>query len=378
MAVASGVNNYVTENSISGGAGNPALFLLALDKQAGSPWIPSDNYFKITVPVDSTSSATNATGLINFKPLLGFNGVTEKIYMGDLHGKVWKLDFASINVTGPMDWNMGKLSSFNSGSTGSPVPYPLYVARTAAGALQPITMAPLLAAGPVTAGLATTIVGFGTGKYMEAGDKTSTFQNSFYAVFDNGTPTSDGGGTVNGAISNRSRLQPGSADVNTLKVTVAAFKFGRATTNTPVGTPPLRSGWYFDFPVSGERIISSGSILGNNFLLSSLIPASAGAVGSCTAGGGSGNSYELNIDSGNGGFEKSTVGLLGETLMLKVSEVNDTSDSAGKGIKTTAYQKIRIGSSGSSVSADKLTDSVFNRRLTWRQINNFQDLKRGK
>ena len=378
VAVASGVNNYVPENGIIGGAGNPTLFLLALDKQVGSPWTPSVNYFKITVPVDTTLAATNATGLINFKPSLGFNGVTERIYMGDLHGKLWKLDFASVNVTGPADWNMGKLSSFNSGSAGSPVPYPLYIAKTAAGTLQPITMAPLLAAGPVTAGLATTVVGFGTGKYLETGDKTSTSQNSFYAVFDDGTAKSDTGGTVNGAISSRSRLQQGSADVNTLKVTVGAFKFGRATTDTPVGTPPLRSGWYFDFPVSGERIISSGSIIGNSFLLSSLIPASAGAAGSCTASGGSGNSYELNIDSGNGGFERSTVGLLGETLLVKVSEVNNTSDSTGKGLKTTSYQKVRVGSTGSSISPDKLTDSVVNRRLTWRQINNYQDLRQGK
>ena len=378
VAVASGVNNYVPENGVAGGAGNPTLFLLALDKQVGSPWTPSVNYFKITVPVDTTLAATNATGLINFKPSLGLNGVTEKIYMGDLHGKLWKLDFTSINVTGPADWNMGKLSSFNKGSSTLPDPYPLYIAKTAAGTLQPIAMAPLLAAGPVTAGLATTVVGFGTGKYLEAGDKTSTLQDSFYAVYDDGTPTSDGGGATNGAISSRSRLQQGSVNVNTLKVAVGPFKFGRATTNTPSGTPPLRSGWYFDFPVPGERVISNGSIIGNSFLVSSLIPASAGVTGSCTASGGSGNSYELNIDSGNGGFERSTVGLLGETLLVKVSEVNGTSDSTGKGLKSTSYQKIRVGSTGSSVSADSLTDSVVNRRLTWRQINNYQDLRKGK
>ena len=378
VAVASGVNNYVVENGISGGAGNPVLFLLALDKQPGSPWATSVNYYKITLPVDATLSATNPTGLINFKPSIGFNGVTEQIYMGDLHGKLWKLDFTSPNVTGPSDWSMGKLNNFNKGSAVAPDPYPLYIARTATGDIQPISMAPLLAAGPVAAGLSTTVVGVGTGKYLESGDKTSTLQQSFYAVYDNGTPTSDGGGAANGAISSRKRLQQGTVDANTLKVTVGAFRYGRALTDTPAGIPPLRSGWYFDLPISGERIVSSGSILGDNFLLSSLIPASAGAVGSCTAAGGSGNSYELNIDTGNGRFEKSTVGLLGETLLVKVSEVNQTSDSTGKGIKSTSYQRIRIGSTGGSIPPDKLVDSVVNRRLTWRQINNYQDLRVGK
>ena len=378
VAVASGVNNYVVENGLSGGSGNPVLFLLALDKQAGTAWAPSVNYYKITLPVDATVSATNPTGLINFKPALGFNGVTEHIYMGDLHGNLWKLNFMSGNIRSPADWTMGKLSSFDRSPNATPIPYPLYIAKTASGTVQPITMAPLLAAGPIDAGVSTTIVGIGTGKYLESGDKTSTLQQSFYAVYDNGSSTSDGGGAINGAISSRNRLQQGTANATTLAVTVGAFRFGRATADTPAGTPPLRSGWYFDFPVSGERMITNGSILGDKFLLSSLIPASSGATGSCTAAGGGGNSYELNIDTGNGSFEKSTVGLLGETLLVKVSEVNQTSDSTGKGIKTTSYQKIRIGSTGSSIAPTNLVENVPNRRLTWRQINNYQDLRLGK
>ena len=381
VAVASGVNNYVTGNKIIGGAGNPTLFLLAINKPAGERWTlsgPTPNYYKITVPFDSTLIRDNATGLVNFTPAIGFDGVTEKIYMGDLHGKLWKLDFASANINGPADWTMEKLSSFNKGTKASPAPYPFYTAKTATGLMQPITMAPLLAAGPVIDGLATTIVGFGTGKYLEAGDKTSTLQNSFYAVFDDGTVVSDGGNPVSSAVSGRNRLQQGLVDSNTLKVNVSAFRVGRAPTDAAAGTPPLRSGWYFDFPVSGERIISSGSIIGNSFFLSSLIPASAGAAGSCTASGVSGNSYELNIDSGDGLFERSSVGLLGQTLLVKVSEINETSDSTGKGLKTTKYQKIRIGSEGAIISPDKFSDSVVNRRLTWRQINNYQDLRLGK
>lgn len=48
------------------------------------------------------------------------------IYMGDLH-VLWRLKFAEKE---PTDWNMDILSYFNKGSAGSPIPYPLYIART--------------------------------------------------------------------------------------------------------------------------------------------------------------------------------------------------------------------------------------------------------
>ena len=379
-AVPSGVNNYVPDsNSTFSLTGQPALFLLALDKSTGVAWNASGanpNYYKISLPVDSTLSVTNATGLINFKPTFGLAGNMETAYMGDMHGKLWKLDFTK---RGSTEWTIDKLSAFNKGTAAAPNPYPLYAAKTAAGAIQPISMAPLLAAGPVVGGTNTVMVGFGTGKYLEASDKTSTTQNSFYTVYDNGSTAADNSPVGASVISGRGRLQQGTVNTTTFKVSVPAFRFGRAVSDLDA---TQRSGWYFDLPVSGERIVSNGSILGNNFILSSLIPASSGAGGSCTAAGGSGNAYQLNIDTGNGIYRQSTVGLLGDVLVVDVSTENSLSTSTGQGTRTTRRRTISIGSQGIAISATgaglgpgEEPEITANRRLSWRQINNYQDLK---
>ena len=379
-AVASGVNNYIANNGFvkTGITGQPALFLLALDKAPNAAWTLGSNYYKIVLPVDSTLALTTPPGLINFTETIGLRGETEKIYMGDLHGKVWKLDFAKLSINGPSDWSMDKLSAFNKGTAAVPVPYPLYSAATSTGVVQPITVAPLVVAGPVTRGLKTNIVAFGTGKYLASADKTSNVQQSFYAVFDDGSSTADNSPAGASIISSRRRLQAGSVNTTTSNVTVPPFIFGRATTDTATGTAPVRSGWYFDFPSSGERMVIGGTVNGRLVSVSSLIPASPGAVGSCTAAGGSGNSYTFNIDSGNGSFLKSDVGLLGQTLTVKISEVDLISDGTGRGIKKTITQNIRVGSQGSIADPTKTETADVNRRLSWRMINNYLDLKRGK
>lgn len=380
-AVASGVNNYVANNGVLKTGtitGQPALFLLALDKQAGVAWSNGVNYYKIVLPVDSTVALTTPPGLINFTELIGLKGETEKIYMGDLHGKLWKLDFTKSTVLGPADWTTDKLSGFNKGTAAVPAPYPLYSAATAAGVIQPITMAPMVVVGPVVKGLKTNIIAFGTGKYLESSDKTSNTQQSFYAVFDDGTPTADNSPAGSSVISSRKRLQPGVVNTTNLTVSVPAFIYGRATSDTSTGTPPSRSGWYFDFPESGERMVIGGTVNGRLVSVSSLIPASSGAIGSCTAAGGGGNSYIFNIDSGNGSYLKSDVGLLGQTLTVKISEIDKISDGTGRGLKETTTQNIRVGSQGSVADPNKQTSIDSNRRLSWRMINNYLDLKRGK
>ena len=125
-------------------------------------------------------------------------------------------------------------------------------------------------------------------------------------------------------------------------------------------------------------MVIGGTVNGRLVSVSSLIPASPGAVGSCTAAGGGGNSYTFNIDSGNGSFFRSDVGLLGQTLTVKISEVDLISDGTGRGIKKTITQNIRVGSQGSIADPTKTETTDVNRRLSWRMINNYLDLKRGK
>lgn len=372
--VASGVNNYVPDSAgLYSTTGKPALFLLALDKAAGAAWsatATTPNYYKISLPIDSTLSATNATGLLNFKASLGFAGEVDQIYMGDLHGKLWRLNFA---LHGAAEWTMDKLSAYNKGTVALPIPYPLYIAATTAGAVQPISMSPLLAAGPVVGGTKTTVIGFGTGKYLETSDKTSTVQNSFYAVYDNGSTAADNSPASASVITGRGRLQAGTVNTTARTITLSTFRWGRATSNADT---TQRSGWYFDLPVLGERMVNNGAINGDSFLMSSLIPASSGAAGSCAAAGGSGNLYDLNIDGEGGTYTQSTVGLLGEPLLATLPATTYTvSDSTGRRKKTVVTGMIPQGQYGAGTPPPPSSFTVDAGRLSWRQINNYQDLK---
>ena len=365
--VGSGVNNYVADSAgVFSPTGNPALFLLDLGKPAGTAWTLGTNYYKISLPVDNTLSATKATGLINFRAALGSAREVTQIFMGDLHGNLWKLDFS---MAGVADWTINKLSPFSRGSV--PVASPLFVARDASGNIQPITMAPSIAYGPVLdSGAITSYVTFGTGKYLEVADKTSTAQQTVYMVYDNGSAKNDTSTAGHGAIDGRGRLQAGTANAATGVITVPSFTLGRPNKDSDT---TQRAGWYFDFPTSGERQISSSTVVGNSIVFGSLIPIAS--VGSCSAAGG-GNQYTVNIASGSGTAISSSVGIMGEPLVAEVSGATaySTSDSTGRRIKTVTSQVIQQGSIGLSLGGTTSTQIVAG-RLSWRQINNYQDLK---
>jgi len=377
--VASGVNNYALANSSNQyGSGYPALFLLDISKPIGTAWSEGTNYYKISVPVngdlahltDGGLTITQPTGLINFKATLGRAREVEQIYMGDLHGNLWKLDFSLASST---NWSMAKLSPFNKGTIATPIPYPLFIAKDGSGNLQPITMAPSIAFGPSPG---SSLILFGTGKYMENNDKSSTTTQTEYMVYDDGTNHVDtlvGSETRASAISGRRRLKQGTASTTTGLITTPAFNLGLTTTQN--NTETVRSGWYADLPVSGERQISSASIAGSKATFGSLIPG-ASSTGTCAASGGGGNQYTLDIVSGNGSFVNSTVGIMGEPLLSELTgaTTSTVSDSTGKRIKTITTQVIQQGSSGLATGGTVVT-TIAAGRLSWRQINNYQDLK---
>lgn len=372
--VASGVNNYLPDSSFAGAysiTGNPALFLLALDKAAGAAWTVGTNYYKISVPVDITLLANTGTGLINFQPIsAGPAGELTQIYMGDLHGKLWKLDFAAHGAT---EWSMDKLSPYKTGSSAPFTPYPLYIAQTATGGVQAISMAPAVIPGPNLNGLTTTYVSFATGKYLESSDKTSTVQNSIYGIFDNGSTAADSRPVGASVISGRGRLKAGTVNISTGVVDTPTFNWGRATSDTDA---TQRSGFYVDFPASGERGITNIKAAGDNLLINSLIPASSGAVGSCAAAGGDGRAYTIDYLKGKGNLQNSTTGLLGEPLLIDLPSARTytTSTTTGRRIKTLVQQVIQQGSLGIGTGST-VTSTIITGRLSWRQINNYQDLK---
>jgi type IV pilus assembly protein PilY1 len=373
----SGVNNYVTDNGVTG-SGYPALFILDLSKPKGTAWSPGVNYYKISLPVNGTSSGTLSaslpTGLLNFRAALGTAKEVTYIFMGDLHGNFWKLDFKSAAST--TDWNIGNLSYFNQGTTSSPIP--MFIAKDTSDSVQPISAAPNIVFGPVVNSF---YVLFGTGKYLEVGDKATTATQSVYMLYDNATTNVDSSpkSSAASAISDRRRLKLGTANATTGVVTMSAFTVGRATSNTDSSNP--RSGWVFDMPNSGERQISNGTIFGEKIVFGTLIPSTS-STNACSASGGGGNQYTIDIQTGNGTSIGSSVGILGEPLVAEISSATTytASDSTGRRIKTITSQVFQQGANGVAAGSggsntNTLQRTVITGRITWRQINNYQDLK---
>lgn len=374
--VGSGVNNYIAEkaNAPFSTTGDPAIFLLALDKPVGTAWTLGDNYFKISLPADSTLKPTIATGVANFTPLYGINGEVTDIYAGDLHGNLWKLSFGNI---APSNWNINTLSFFNKGTAAAPRPYPMYIAKTGAAtpAVQPITAAPALFAGPLVSGVETYYVAIATGKYLEISDKISTNQNSFYVIYDNGSSTGD---STNGAsaISGRGRLAAATFNTSTQTVTVPSFTWGRAASNADTAK---RSGWYFDLPNTGERMVSNIADLGASMgAVNSIVPGSSGATaGSCVSNQGTGYAYSFDVTNGSTKYRQSNVGILGPAAYFtNESETTVTpSDSTGRRQRTYIKRGLNFGQKGSSDSGQSVQTTQIIGRLSWRQINNYQDMK---
>ncbi|MFT4243811.1 MAG: PilC/PilY family type IV pilus protein [Acidovorax sp.] len=382
-AVASGANNYNSSYTSLGGSGQPAIFLLALDKAVGTPWTLGTNYFKISFPIDSTLAATLATGMANFSALWGPAGEVTQIYAGDFHGRVWKLDFTKICTSTDTscygykptsDWNLNKLSSFNKGTTASPQPYPFFIAKDASGNVQPITAAPSLFTGPIVAGVETFYVMIGTGKYLETGDNLSTRTQSVYALYDNGSTSADSS-PITAAISGRGRLQQATVNTTTNQITTSAFTWGRPSSDSNTAQ---RAGWYFDLPSTGEKVVTS--IINQGGLtatFNTLIPNMSGASSAtCATNEGSGKQYTIKVGTATGDYVNSTVGVLGESLFLVNEDKTEVTayDSTGRAVRKINKQSIQIGSQGVSTGKSITIDEVVG-RLSWRQIYNYQELK---
>ncbi len=384
--VGSGVNNYANKELSDPTRGQQALFLLDLSKPAGTAWTEKSNYFKVVFPINTTLNSTVAPGLINFTAVLDSAKAISKMYIGDLQGNLWKLNFS---VVGSDNWNLASLSSFKYDSKA----IPMYIAKDSSGNVQPITAAPTI--GAADAVKASKVL-FGTGKYLESADVFSTSVQSLYMVYDSGETNPDGtgkmdGGSTDSAITDRTYLKTGSADSAAGTLTVPAHTLGLATNSSG----SVKSGWVIDFPKTGERQIGNSTLVGAKLVTSSLIPtanASTSACGTVSAGG---NAYYLDYTTGTGVSEVSKVGILGAPLVLENAAATTYSEPDGTGRKTkiTFTQVIQQGSAGLSTGQAGGYSSDPNcpaktpagvvctlstaGRLSWRQVSNYQYLKAG-
>jgi type IV pilus assembly protein PilY1 len=282
-------NNKAVLYIINAATGN---LIRSIDTRVGSSTAGSENGLSTPIALDVDNDR-----------------ITDYIYAGDLKGNLWKFDVTNSN---PNHWDV----AYKSGST----PKPLYVACTssstpcASANLQPITAKPQV--GKMGAGQpGGLMVYFGTGKYFEIADTSTTQTQTFYGIWDKCDKTSPAG--CNGQVSGRGSLQQ---QAITEELAQGGFNL-RVTSNCTVnyGSTPLsgavsppctttanRLGWYMDFiqPASsnlpansnlGERVVSAPILRDGRIIFTTLIPSPS--TDPCTFGG-TGWLMELGSTSG--------------------------------------------------------------------------------
>ena len=352
VAVGSGYNNYLNDGSGRyASTGDQALFLLSLDKAAGSAWVEGTSYFKIVVPAASTSTANS---LSNPGVILGDLGEVKTMYAGDLQGQLWKFDFTE-------GLNSANISNNKIIKTVNGVKKPLFLAKTSAGVAQPITIAPLI----TTAQRNGVMVVFGTGKFVEQTDASSSGTQSVYSVLDSGgTAAGDYGLT-------RSNLQQQTASetVSTVNLVTTNFNLGSASGE--------KRGAYFDLTNSRERIAVDGAQGLNTVTLNSITPS-----GDCS-GDGVGRTYTLNpltlaavspIASDNGiGFSSTPNyismddGVYSTRRPDGARKYKVSNTVVNTGTKLTSAGNVRT-------QTTKLPDVyITTGRISWREVRSFKD-----
>ncbi|MEQ1813338.1 MAG: PilC/PilY family type IV pilus protein, partial [Candidatus Nitrotoga sp.] len=169
------------------------------------------------------------------------------VYGGDLLGNVWRFD-----INSPLD-----ASAAGGIGTGAVLKFATLLSPS--GISQPITTTPVL--GNVAG---KNVVFVGTGKYLETSDLSNTQKQTQYAIKDDGTTTT--------LINARASLVQ-----QTLSTTLTNT---RTSSEATVDFLSQR-GWYFDFPVSGERVNIDSQLIQGVLLIPSIVPSSS----ICTPGG---------------------------------------------------------------------------------------------
>jgi type IV pilus assembly protein PilY1 len=295
MKMRNGKWAVVVGNGYNSDDGKAALFIFFLDRARSggvysSTWVLGKDYIKIVADVQSPSSFNGMSTPYPFSAR--GDGVADWVYAGDLNGNLWKFD---VSDPDPVNWKV----AYNTGAcaVGSPCT-PLFVAKSSGGVRQPITTAPQVMRHPVKGAL----ILFGTGKYLESSDTTSTASQSYFGVWDDGANT---------AINmDRSTLLQQKI-VST--VDVGSFSY-RLTTDYCIGASGTKSGkdaltgsstavcsddwsavnaqkgWYMDLPTSGERIAYNGLVRNDRIVFPTLIPSPQ----PCMAGG---SSWLMELDA---------------------------------------------------------------------------------
>lgn len=304
------------------GSGQASLFIVDVDTGALIKEISTGSGTPSSINGLSTVTTIDTDG----------NNTVDYVYGGDLNGNMWKFDISNIN---PTNWGVAFAGAplFNTG--------------------QPITTQPEVTINPLSGGY---MVEFGTGLYLQASDNSSTTNNAFYGLWDNGT-----------AIPALSSL----VQQTVTSTTTGTTKY-RSISQNPVAYPAQR-GWYLTLPVGGERSVTNPVLQNGNIVFSTVIPSTT----TCSYGGtswlyiinylnGNQNNTPTYDTNGDGSISSSdgNYGAIGLTSVASSPTILQ-----GLGSSNSPLQEVFLNqSNGSVLGIITSTAQNANKRISWKQI----------
>jgi len=221
----------IVANGVNSSTGDPTLFVFNL--QTGAL------LRHIVAQADTANGLSSPRGWD-----LDGDGLIDYVYAGDLKGNIWKFDLTDNSTSG---WGL------------HPEGDPFFVATDASGNRQPITGGLSVSMDPTTF---KPWVFFGTGKYLENADLSSTGVQTLYGIKD-----------LDVAVGARgTNLQ-----ARTMLVTNATID-GKPVRGFEANAPLAadKKGWFVDLPVvpPAERMVGDPFLLGNVLIAASIIPSS--------------------------------------------------------------------------------------------------------
>jgi len=389
-------NGYLSAN------GRPVLYILFTDGPGSTGWNSagaSRNFVKLAPQATDANNGMVGVTWVD----LNNDGTADVLYATDLRGQVWKFDVRSSD---PGEWG----SAFKS-SAGVAVPF--FTAKGCAGtgtarscnAAASITTSPV-ATLPKFGGV---MLSMGTGRALSSGDfPNSALTNRFISVWDKGRYPEDqvfpapstlptgytqpslpsmypvaATPTFAQILLRRSEGANGTGNVYRVTINSQGAEVPVASTSLDdVFDPAVHDGWYFDFPSSGEQLISSPKASAQFVSFTSVRPQSSSDLAKSCLTDPLGTFYAVNPSTGlpiAGLFSTETIG--GVTTVVYGQAVTDqqitiTSD------RSTGNQSGSSGSTATTCGAGRvkarflgqLTDgngcvAAANVRLQWREIN---------
>jgi type IV pilus assembly protein PilY1 len=318
------------------GTGKAALFILYAEGPSPSGW--SGRYVKLETGAAGAGPNNGLSGVLPIDE--DGNGTADIVYAGDLKGNLWKFIIRSNDSS---DWRAALTDDATTAGR------PLFQARTAGGAIQPITATPTAVPHPFGGYM----VGVGTGQSIDDPDYPNTRVDSLYGVWDG---------------PNRSATVVARSTLVQQVLTTSADGKTRAITNNPIVDWTSTDGWFIDLPAVSETLIFNPFRIGDaTFLFNSLYPDSSST--DCNS---SNSGFLMLLDAFNGGpsdvrFEgagrPSAVSIAGGSPIALIS--------TGSQVRIITQDSRNLGPSGGgaiggAIPNVDLSQSV--RRIFWREI----------